>query len=406
MLDFDFNGILFALSYALDCVEHDVIGVTTNHGKRVAAIAMKVGEQMGVMTGIEDKQVLSACSVMHDCALSEYIQDEFDGVYSAAIGEIGKSLGLHCSMGEESMKLMPFDKALTGGAVLYHHENADGSGPFGKKMNEIPQSARLIQLSDTIDAGFDLSWMDDGKKSQIIKFVKDNTGIRFATEEAQAFLEVFNKTGFSSLRNEKIDLYLQDMLPGGRLCCSPQQLMDFASVFARIVDYKSHFTKTHSIGIAQKAHDMALYYGMGEEFAAKMYFAGALHDIGKLVVDRDILEKPDRLNDAEFKHIQTHAYYTYKILSDIPGLEDITRWASYHHEKLDGAGYPFGLTDKQLDKWERLMACLDIYQALTEERPYKKGMSHTEAVNMLMNMADGGKIDGRLVRDIDQYYGG
>lgn len=75
-MKFDFNGILFALSYALDCVEHDLIGVTTNHGKRVAALAIGIGDKMGVLTDESDRQILSACAVMHDCALSEYIQDD------------------------------------------------------------------------------------------------------------------------------------------------------------------------------------------------------------------------------------------------------------------------------------------------------------------------------------------
>ncbi len=217
-------------------------------------------------------------------------------------------------------------------------------------------------------------------------------------------MELIDENDLSSFRNEKIDIYLRSLLPEGSVKCTPEQLMDFAGVFARIVDYKSHFTKTHSIGIAQKAYDMAHFYEEDEETAAKLYFAGALHDIGKLVVDRDILEKPDKLDFAEYKHIQTHVYYTYKILSDVSGIDEILKWASYNHEKLDGTGYPFGLTDDQLGEKERLMACLDIYQALTEERPYKKGMDHQEAIAILQTMAEGGKLDAQIVRDIDKRY--
>lgn len=403
-MEFDFNGILFALSYALDCVEHDLLGVTSNHGKRVAAIAMCIGNRMGVLTRDEERQILSACAVMHDCALSEYIQDEFDGSYVAATDSSLHNFGKHCLMGEEAMKMMPFDTKETEGAILYHHENADGSGPFGKRTEEIPQTARLIQIADVVDASFDLSWIDDEKRQKVLTFLNGNIGRLFGQAEAGAFLNLIREDDLSCLRNEKIDVFLHSLLPGGTVSCTPQELMDFAGVFARIVDYKSHFTKTHSIGIAQKAYDMALFYQTDQELAARLFFAGALHDIGKLVVDRDILEKPDKLDNAEYKHIQTHVYYTYKILSDIPGLEEITKWATYHHEKLDGTGYPFALSAEGLGKWERMMACLDIYQALTEERPYKKGMTHEETIQILTTMAENGKLDLQIIQDIDQKY--
>lgn len=171
MIEFNFIEVLFALSYALDCVEHDLIGVTTNHGKRVATLAMCIGEKLGLLTEKEDKQILSACAVMHDCALSEYIQDEFAGSYIAAAGETLPNLGVHCTMGEVSMMLMPFDQNRAKEAVLYHHENADGSGPFGKNTEDIPLFASLIQIADTVDAHYDLSWVDDSKRNELKLFL-------------------------------------------------------------------------------------------------------------------------------------------------------------------------------------------------------------------------------------------
>jgi HD-GYP domain-containing protein (c-di-GMP phosphodiesterase class II) len=402
---FDFNHTLFALSYALDCVEHDLLGVTTNHGKRVAALAILTGREMDLPVDEIWKQELAACAIMHDCALSEYVQEEFNGSAQQAAQALPRDARAHCTMGEETMQFLPFPYAHIKNAVLYHHENADGSGAFGKRSEDIPQMARLIQIADTVDAKQDLSWMDNAKRKKVSAFVKDHTGEWFAPTEAQAVLHLLQGRELENLRNEKIDLYLQKIFPGGGMECTPEQLEQFAGIFARITDYKSHFTKTHSIGIAHKAKEMALYYGADRELAAKLFFAGAVHDIGKLVVDLDILEKPDRLNNEEYRHIQTHAYYSYKILSDIQGMEDITRWAVHHHEKLDGTGYPFGLKGNVLGKWERLMACLDIYQALTEERPYKAGMPHRQAMEILEDMVRANKLDGQIVEDIDHYYG-
>jgi HD-GYP domain-containing protein (c-di-GMP phosphodiesterase class II) len=85
-------------------------------------------------------------------------------------------------------------------------------------------------------------------------------------------------------------------------------------------------------------------------------------------------------------------------------MESISRWAYLHHEKLDGSGYPFGLKAENLGREERLLACLDIYQALREERPYKPGMTHTDAMAVLSGMAAGGQLDAGIVGDIHQCF--
>ncbi|MFA7167387.1 MAG: HD domain-containing phosphohydrolase [Sphaerochaetaceae bacterium] len=168
-----------------------------------------------------------------------------------------------------------------------------------------------------------------------------------------------------------------------------------------MVDYKSHFTCTHSIGIAEKAKAMARFYHWNEEKCTKMFLTGALHDIGKLTIPNAILEKPARLTKEEFEVMKNHALASWNILSGIEGMDDIQKWGALHHEKLDGSGYPFGLTAKDLGFEERLMAVLDIYQALTEFRPYKEGMSHEGAMTVLRTMMDDGKLDEGIVHGID-----
>ena len=401
---FNFQETLFALGAALDCVEHDVFGVASNHGKRVAAVTVAMAAELGLPR--TQLQALSACSIMHDCALTEYVQQEFGGsAILAAQGTDSARLGIHCWMGELNMRSLPYAAEMTANVVLYHHETADGAGPFGKKASETPLFARLIHLADTLDTRFDLSWMSDTKFSAMLEYLDAGEGSMFDPQISRLFLRVFDHDSLTSLRNEKIDMRLRELLPAGNMLCAPAQLISFAGVFAAITDYKSRFTRVHSAGIAEKARQMAEYYGADEETAARMYFAGALHDIGKLVVDRDVLEKPDALSASEYRHVQTHVYHTYRILSEIPGLEDVTLWASYHHEKLDGTGYPFGYRADSLDRWERMMGCLDIYQALTEDRPYKNGMSHPEAMKILRKMAESGKLDEDIVEDIEKLFG-
>lgn len=140
--------------------------------------------------------------------------------------------------------------------------------------------------------------------------------------------------------------------------------------------------------------------GFDEDICQKMYIAGALHDIGKVAIGNEILEKPEKLTDEEFKTMKHHAVYTYYILSGIDDFEEIRDWAALHHEKLNGKGYPFGKTADELNKPERIMACIDIYQALTEDRPYKKGLSHDKACGILDDMAQKGFVDSDISNKI------
>ena len=126
-----------------------------------------------------------------------------------------------------------------------------------------------------------------------------------------------------------------------------------------------------------------------------------LHDIGKVAIGNKILEKPGRLTDDEFAVMKHHAAYTYSILSEIDDFEEICDWAAFHHERLDGTGYPFGKTAAELNTQERIMACVDIYQALTESRPYKQGMPHEKAYGILNDMVEKGWLDGEIASQVD-----
>ena len=91
-------------------------------------------------------------------------------------------------------------------------------------------------------------------------------------------------------------------------------------------------------------------------------------------------------------------------MSDIDDFDEIRDWAAFHHERLDGTGYPFGKSADELNECERIMACVDIYQALTESRPYKKGMTHEKAIGILEDMAQKGWLDKNIVLKTDECF--
>ena len=346
---------------------------------------------------------LSGAAVLHDNALTEYVFEAFGGDTARArinADSEKELIGRHCILGEKNIKDIPFHTELSG-CILYHHENADGSGPFGKTEAETPLSAQLVHLADQLDAKWDLSFMTKQKYAAIVKWLENNKNRMFSSRCVEAFLDGVELDTLEKMQTNRIDVLVYEMLSQESLEYSEEELISFSRFFARIVDYKSEFTRMHSVGIAEKAMLMAQYYGYPTEKAARLYFAGALHDIGKLVVDRDVLEKPDKLTEEEYRHVKNHAFATYDTLRKIKGMEEICSWASFHHEKLDGSGYPFGKTEEELTCEERLLGCLDIYQALTEKRPYKEGFSHEKSIAIMRDMAQKHKLDGGIIEDID-----
>lgn len=396
MISICLNDLFYALSFALDSVESQLLGVSTYHGKRTAYLAVRMGQALGQA----DTELLhlASAAVLHDNALTEYISSE-----RAAGGipdlTVPSKLAAHCLMGERNMQKLPFYPAISS-AVLLHHEQADGGGPFHKTTEETPLFAQLIHFADNLDGVFHLEEVSPAQFEAIRTYMKANAGTLFAPVLTETFLQLFDLSQLQQMQGVKIEGLLRQTLPAVTSRHTPQALAGLADIFARIIDYKSAATRSHSVGIAEKAAQIGRYYSWDEDLCAKFRLAGALHDVGKLLVDTDILEKPGKLTPEEYQHIQRHALVTEQLLSSVHGLEDITCWASRHHEKLDGSGYPYGKTGDALGKKERIMACLDIYQALTEERPYKAGMPHTQAIKILRAMAGSGQLDSGIVEDL------
>ncbi len=128
-----------------------------------------------------------------------------------------------------------------------------------------------------------------------------------------------------------------------------------------------------------------------------MHIAGLLHDIGKLHVSIDILHKEGKLTPEERFEINKHTYYTRKVLEQIQGFEDIVDYASNHHERMDGTGYPYRIPGEKLGELERVMAVCDVYQALTEERPYRESLPAEKVWAIMDGMVSGGHLDGEML---------
>jgi len=173
---------------------------------------------------------------------------------------------------------------------------------------------------------------------------------------------------------------------------------------SKLVDFRSPFTAMHSAGVATTAVALAELVGMSDDECKMMRIAGYLHDIGKLKIPNEILDKPGKLTGEEFNIMKEHAYYTWILLKDVGGFEQITAWAALHHEKLNGNGYPFHLAESELSLGSRIMTVADIFSALTEERPYRKSMEKEKVTAILSEDAQNGLLSGRVVDLLIEHY--
>ena len=152
-------------------------------------------------------------------------------------------------------------------------------------------------------------------------------------------------------------------------------ITEICNVFAKTIDLKDKYTNGHSTRVAKYSCMLAERMGKSEEEVEKIHNIALLHDIGKIGIPDNILNKPEKLTDEEFVIMKSHAQRGYDILKEISIAPDLAIGAGYHHEKIDGTGYPNRLTGDQIPEFAQIIAVADTYDAMHSTRVYRKGMS-------------------------------
>jgi len=402
-MKFNLNQFLLAISDALDFVEIDTLGATKFHSKRVAYISLRIAEFYNFNE--DEKFDLCSFSILHDNGLCEEstINTSSQTPEPSNIS-ILEQYTIHCDIGEKNVINFPF---LTNhkNIIRYHHERYDGTGYFKLKGNDIPLMAQIISLADTVDNLFHFEDISVLNRAKICQFINDNEGKFYSKELVEHFNILASKTSFwLDLQSITLEQKILDRLQDNIIDIEYKDLISLSAVFSQIVDANSSFTARHSSGLSQKVEKMANYYNYDYDIVSKLIIAANLHDLGKLAIPNSILEKNGKLTNEEFEIIKSHTYYTRQALEKLDGFEEIVNWAANHHEKLNGEGYPYGISGDQLSFKERLMTCLDIYQALTEDRPYRVGMTHESTMNILIEQGEKGYIDLGIVKDLDKVF--
>ncbi|NLA87275.1 MAG: HD domain-containing protein [Clostridiales bacterium] len=232
-----------------------------------------------------------------------------------------------------------------------------------------------------------------GQVNNINRNITEKSGGVFEPHLADAYMDISSKeyiwldTTFEPLMS-----IMPNMMSFDTLELTIDEVVDLTKVFAQIIDFRSPFTAKHSSGVAAVAEKLAEMIGFSENECKMMLIAGYLHDLGKLAVGQEILENPGKLNLEEFHIIRSHTFYTYRTLQTIKEFETINLWASLHHERLNGEGYPFHYKAENIPLGSRIMAVADIFTAITEDRPYRRGMSQASAIDVMSGLIESESI--------------
>jgi len=399
--------MVMCLSDAMDLVSP----IVTGHHKRVAYIASSIGRELGLSK--EEEKDLIIAGALHDAGafslnermdssnwnISDEVYEETEffttGPFYEYIGTISHAeLGYHLIK-----KFKPFAKIAK--IIRYHHVPwDDGEGKYFKG-EQVPLGSHIIHLADAIDILINKENNEEdilGQSKLISEKILLEVGNNFPLELVEAFLSLAEKEAFwFDIVSSAIDRTLSKRVEGVNLELNYEGLLSLANLFSQIIDFRNRFTATHSSGVAASAEVLANLVGLSEVKCRQIKIAGYLHDLGKLAVPPEILNRGGKLTRKEFDIIKRHPFYTYKILDRVKGFEEIKIWASYHHERVDGQGYPFHTKNKKLPIEARIMAVADVFTALTEDRPYRKGMNLPKALSILEEMSNNGALDTEIV---------
>ncbi|MCX5653255.1 MAG: HD domain-containing protein [Planctomycetota bacterium] len=387
------HRLILSLSEALDHVHPHVV----DHQHRVAYIATSMGRHMG-LKGTDLLNVFNAAE-LHDIGI---IGLE-NRVRALRWGQL-ESVRWHAEVGYELLRDNPLF-ADAARCIRHHHTPwADGRGAESDG-EAVPMAAHLLVLADAVERMIDR----DVPVLQQIAFIKEKvhslSGEQFHPDCVEAFRDVSGIEAFwLDIACQRIYGVLLRQMDWPVLSVDENGLGLIARVFARVVDAASRWTAVHSAGVTATAGALAKQLSFSPRELCQMRAAGYLHDLGKLSVQTEILDKPNRLNDNEMAVVRGHTYHTFRILDTVGGMPQISEWAAFHHERLDGKGYPFHHTGESLTLGSRIMAVADVFTAVAEDRPYRPGMTAAEAFGVIGRLVTSGGLDGDVVATLRRDY--
>ncbi len=300
---------------------------------------------------------------------------------------------IRCERGAEISSLMGFPEEAAQ-AIRHLDEHWDGAGhPDGLKGEQISLLGRICGLAQTVEVFYTAHGPTGAEEMARVRRKRwfDPALVDVFLAEARA-----GKL-WEDLARPDLSRLISRMEPADRALMATSERLDLtAHAFARIIDAKSPFTYRHSEGVATAAAKITEHMGLPPPAVRAQTRVGLLHDIGKLGVSSQILDKPGPLTDAEYAKIKDHPRLTYEVLMRVPPFRDIAETAANHHEKLDGTGYHRGVTGEDLSLPSRILAVADVFDALSQDRPYRPALP-MEEVFAILKKESGQKLSPECV---------
>ena len=280
-------------------------------------------------------------------------------------------------------------------AVLYHHIAYAERGSCRSKYLNL---ALKLHLADRVD----ICALCDASDRSVAESVANLAGEQFDPADIELFKEADER--FHIMDNIRGGGYEEDIKGCYRaLAFLEDELMDLVQTLVFSIDFRSEQTVLHTIQTANYAAMLGEVLGLRGDDCKKLYYAGLLHDIGKIKVPVAILEKPGGLTREEMAEMRRHATYTRQIIeSHVDG--EVLEIAARHHEKLNGSGYPDKLTAAELTLPQRIMAVADIASALYSRRSYREKMPKSDVLKIVGEMAGNGQLDSMVVSVMTEKY--
>lgn len=387
--------VVICLSNAMDLINPQVV----NHHKQVATIALSIASELGLTIKEQNNIVIAA--LLHDSGALSY-EERADAMMFDA--DSLKSIHRHAKIGYAILNNFdPFEEIAP--LILFHHVNFDGSNDAEFKGEAIPLGSYILHVADRVSVLLDKNKDILSQRDEIITRLKDHRGSLFMPELVDTLERLIKREAFwfdiyysamTDIVKRKSGLLLLEL--------NVKDLLSLSHLFCQFIDFRSTYTFNHSSGVAASATKIAEIAGFSERECNIMNIAGYFHDIGKLAVPSSILDKTKKLTSLEFNIIKRHVFFTYSLLEPIKDFEEVAQWAAFHHERLDGNGYPFHYGASNLSMGSRIMAVADVFTAITEDRPYRKGMDSEKTLSVLHNMVNDNAIDRKLVSMLEKNY--
>jgi len=391
-LQISLSDLIMCLSGAMDLVSNEVV----NHQKRVGYIALRIAAELGLT--IEEQNSLFLAGALHDCGIFS-LKEKL-----AVLRFDTNTFSNHPEIGYQLLKnFPPLKKAAL--SIRFHHlpwQKGRGNEVAGKT---VPKQSHILHLADRIDALVNKNREILGQVPGIRYKIRKQAGSMFIPRLVEVFEDLSEKEYFwLDLSSPLLEYILLSRGPISTIDLDWTGLMSLTNMFCQIIDFRSPFTVNHSSGVAASAEALSRLAGFSERESRMIKVAGFLHDLGKLVVPSEILEKRTKLTAGEKNIIRSHSFYTYRILDNISDLDMINLWGSFHHERLNGRGYPFHYAEKDLPLGSRIMAVADVFTAVNEDRPYRKGMRKESVLSVLQEMAKNHELDSAIISLLERHY--